>query len=73
MTEVADLLVTGVKIIGTLPKVGIWTPRENPALISLGALLEGAASAQQKTDQGSSANEHDEKVWALTMEEVEER
>ena len=37
--DVVNLLVTGVKIVGDLPRVGIWKPRENPASVSLPALL----------------------------------
>ena len=44
--DVVNLLVTGVKIVGDLPRVGIWKPRPNPASVSLPALLSNAQSAQ---------------------------
>ena len=40
--DVVNLLVTGVKIVGDLPRVGIWKPRSNPASVSLPALLSNA-------------------------------
>ena len=43
--EVVNLLVSGVKVVVTLERFGIWRPDDKPAKLSLRAALHGATSA----------------------------
>ena len=44
---VADLLVTGKKVVGNLPKIGIWKPDDRRAKMTIGAILRNAAEAKR--------------------------
>lgn len=44
---VADLLVTGIKLIGTLPRLGIWRPDERRAEITVAAALYNSPDAKK--------------------------
>ena len=69
---VVDLLITGVQVIGTLGRVGIWKPEDKAALISQATLLKGAGAAQVDATRVRVVSPEDEAIWNLTLEEVEE-
>ena len=69
---VVEILKTGVSIVGTLPLIGIWKPEDRAAKLSEKALIAGATLAQAEVAKGRQSSEHDEKVWATTLEEVAE-
>ena len=49
---VVDLLITGVKIVGTPPRLGIWRPEDREAKISVRSLLGNAEEAKRKIGAG---------------------
>ena len=71
---VADLLVTGIKIIGELPKTGIWRPdpsREQKCPAEM--MWAGAKDAQRKALSARPGwTEEDAALWQCTLEEVTE-
>ena len=69
---VVDLLISGVQVIGTLDKVGIWKPEDRAALISKETLLMGAKAAQIDSRRTRQVSQEDEVVWQTTMDEVQE-
>ena len=71
---VADLLVTGVKIVGTLPKIGIWKPEDRQAKVSIKAALREAMEAKRTVGltRCSSWSELDDRLVESTLQEVEE-
>ena len=68
---VADLLVTGVKIVGTLPKIGIWRPEDRQAKIPVKAALRGALQAKEALGlpRGTKWSELDDKLVEATLQE----
>ena len=46
--EVADLLVSGVKVVGKQKSTGIWKPKFRPATCTVDALWECAKVSQEK-------------------------
>ena len=69
---VVDLLITGVQVIGTLGRVGIWKPEDRSALISQATLLKGARAAQVDSARVRAVCNEDEVIWNMTLEEVDE-
>ena len=69
--EVVNLLMTGVREVGTLGRVGIWKPENRSANISTATLL--LAKAEQ-VDAGKIRSEcaEDDVIWQTTLEEVED-
>jgi len=67
---VADLLTTGIKIVGTLQRTGIWTPRDNSARCSKKMLWAKAKQIQLEVMRHSPPGEHDQHLWDATMDEV---
>ena len=70
--EVVNLLVSGVKVVGTLERVGIWRPDDKPAKLSLRAALHGSTSAK---DDIRRAKQHhwtdiDDQLVSCTYAEV---
>ena len=72
--EVVDLLITGVKLVGTLPKIGIWRPDDRQARISMKAALRNAAEAKRviKQGRGGAWTDLDSKLVEATHQEVQE-
>ena len=72
--EVADLLVTGVKLIGELERTGIWPPDPTKApKTSTRLLWAGAREAQNKVltpDDSGRWSKDDEELWEETQLEV---
>ena len=69
---VADLLLTGIKIVGTLPRVGIWRPTEGgEAKLGLKSLLANAAFAQEDAARPRKARAEDVAIWEATLAEKE--
>lgn len=46
--QVVSLLITGVKLLGTLKRLGIWRPDDKPAKLSLRAALHNAVGAKDE-------------------------
>ena len=69
---VVDLLLTGVLVIGTLEKVGIWKPEDKAAKISYATLIQGAEDAQRDAATVRNPTPEDESIWQSTCEEVQE-
>eukprot|EP00973_Karenia_brevis_P013392 1819257-Karenia_brevis.AAC.1 len=69
---VADYLVQGVKVMGLLPKTGIWKPGGTHPTVNLEAVLRNAREAQCAMLARRSHNDIDVDVWKATMVEVEE-
>ena len=69
---VADLLITGIKLVGTLPKLGIWKPDERQAKITVKAALHGAAEAKRTIGQSNCTRwtDSDRKLVDCTFQEV---
>ena len=72
--EVANLLVTGVKLIGELERTGIWPPDPTKAPKTTTRLLwAGAREAQAKVlekDIGERWSKDDQELWDETQAEV---
>ena len=73
---VADLLLTGIPIIGQLPRVGIWRPDNSKmAKCSAQELWAGArqsqAAIQDKLQAAKTWTDTDQLLWNITLEEVE--
>ena len=71
---VADLLITGVKLVGTLPKIGIWRPDERQANMSVKASLHNSVEAKQalKRQRRGAWTKIDQEVVKCTLQEVRE-
>ena len=69
---VVDLLLTGVLVIGTLEKVGIWKPEDKAAKISYATLIQGAEDAQRDAATVRNPTPEDESIWQSTCDEVDE-
>ena len=69
---VVDLLMTGVQVVGTLDRVGIWKPEDRSAKISREVLIKGAGPAQVDAAQIRRVSDEDEVIWKTTLEEVED-
>jgi len=67
---VADLLCTGVDLVGKLPPVGIWRPAQNEPTIGLASLWASAPAAQNDVAKERGEGELSEELWNLTLEEV---
>ena len=68
--SVVDLLISGVQVVGTLGRVGIWKPEDRSARISQQTLLKGAKDAQIDAARTRRSCDEDETIWAATLEEV---
>ena len=71
---VADLLVTGVKIVGTLDRVGIWRLEDRQARITTRALLKQSFEAKDAIGKKKSGawTPLDDKLVESTLAEVDE-
>ena len=69
---VVDLLITGIQVVGTLGKIGIWKPEDRSAKISLATLLKGAQAAQADVVKLRAGGPEDAEVWKATVDEIEE-
>ena len=71
---VVDLLVTGIKVVGNLPRLGIWQPEDRRAKIMVGAALHGAEEAKRAIQQCGTAkwSEVDSRLVECTLQELED-
>ena len=69
---VVDLLLTGVQVVGTLDKIGIWKPEDRSAKLSTSTLILGAQAAQEDSARLRPECAEDDVIWQITMEEVED-
>ena len=69
--QVADLLISGIDLVGRLPKVGIWKPLIKEPSCSIKTLWANAKRAQQDDETIGGPSEYDSELWKLTMKEVE--
>ena len=71
---VVDLLTMGVKLVGTLPKIGIWRPDDRRAKITIKAALHGAADAKKEIGKNFSGRwaDIDRELVDCTYQEVED-
>jgi hypothetical protein len=70
---VADLLITGVKLVGTVDRVGIWVPDESRiAKSTVESLWASARQAQDSVIKANTGNfsDRDREVWESAEEEV---
>ena len=68
---VVELLITGVDIVGLLPKVGIWKPWDNEPSSGIKTLWAGAKDAQKDIARDRGKGDYDKELWDLTIEEAE--
>ena len=66
---VVDVLTGGVKIVETLPRIGIWRPQDRSAQCSKEVVWANAPAAQRQVMQCSDVTEDDLELWKATMEE----
>ena len=71
---VVDLLTMGVKVVGTLPKIGIWRPDDRRAKITVKAALHGAADAKKELRRNTPGkwSDIDQALVDCTYKEVED-
>ena len=69
---VVDLLKFGIEIVGHLPAVGIWRPRNKPPVCGTRSLWATAPQVQQRVLQYKGGSAEDSEVWKLTLEEEAE-
>ena len=69
---VVDVLTEGVRITGTLPRIGIWRPEDRRAKIDARTLQAGAPMAQKQVQRVRHAGDNDVLVWESALEEVAE-
>ena len=67
---VADLLVTGVKTVGEIPKTGLWKPKVTPAICSIKTLWERAKATQKALLTPRPASGMDSEIWEKTLQDV---
>ena len=70
---VADLLVSGVKLVGTVERIGIWPPDPSKeAKATINYLWASARDAQKSIASSNSGpfSEKDQLVWDSALEEV---
>eukprot|EP00973_Karenia_brevis_P070426 9790048-Karenia_brevis.AAC.1 len=67
---VVDYLVEGVRVVGNLPRIGIWKQEDKRAVCSEKVLWAGAKQAQEKLMEHRRVTKIDVEVWEKTMEEV---
>ena len=72
--SVVDLLTVGVKVVGDLPKVGIWKPDDKRARITVKAALYGSKEAKERVSKpsGTTWSDIDETLVESTYKEVSE-
>eukprot|EP00973_Karenia_brevis_P046887 6505807-Karenia_brevis.AAC.1 len=67
---VIDLLTQGVRVVGCLPRTGIWQPSDKAPTCSLKTVWANAAEAQRKMLEPRPADSFSEEVWTITQEEL---
>ena len=70
--EVSELLITGVRTVGELPRIGIWKPDSRPPRCSIRTLWMNAEECQKSALQYRGDHEEDETIWKSTLEEAED-
>eukprot|EP00973_Karenia_brevis_P006417 873407-Karenia_brevis.AAC.1 len=70
--QVADLLVTGIKSVGEVPRTGLWKPVSIPAICSVKTLWDRAKVTQAALLRPRPASGMEDEVWEKTMQDVEE-
>ena len=63
---VADLLMTGVDLVGKLERIGIWRPEVKEPSCSIKTLWANAKKAQKDVEVVGGPSEYDKGLWDLT-------
>ena len=70
--EVVHLLTLGTKVVGELPRTGIWRPYDQRPRCSTGAVLAGAKAAKEKLKEHRGQNVGGDKISEEVRKATEE-